>query len=91
MTEYNNRQWNYNRIQGVYNEFGLNFEGLIRSEYEKSILFEFGKDKESLISYRIQRIVADIKPSILNEWQIRKNSLNNKLEINEIRRILWKF
>lgn len=88
MTEYNNRQWNYNRVQGVYNEFFLIFKGFIRSEYERSILFEFGKDKESHIYYQIKRIVADIRTSIFNEWQIRKNSLNNKLEINEIRRIL---
>ncbi|MHA2196416.1 MAG: hypothetical protein ACXABO_12585 [Promethearchaeota archaeon] len=91
MTEYNKCQRICNRIQGVYNEFGLIFEGFIRSEYERSILFEFRRDKESYIHYPIKRIVVDENPSNFNEWQSRNNRLNSKLVINRIRRLLWTY
>jgi len=78
---------NYHVNQGVWHDYGLFLEGITRFEHEKSILFEFRKDKVSHISYKIKRIVADIKSPNFNEWQIRKDSLYNKLEINKIRRI----
>lgn len=90
MIEKFNYHRNYHVNQSVWHDYDLILEGIIRFEYGKSILLEFGKDKESLISYQIQRIVADIKPSNFNEWQIRKSSLNSKLEINEIGRVAWR-
>ena len=78
---------NYHVYQGVWHGYGLILEGIIRFEHEKSILFEFIKDKKSNISLQIKRIVAEIELSFFNEWQIWKNSLNNKLEISEIRRV----
>ncbi|MHA1986974.1 MAG: hypothetical protein ACW98D_10075 [Promethearchaeota archaeon] len=90
MKENFNSQWNYNGNQGVYNKYSLIFEGFIRSEYEESILLEFRKDKETIISYQLKRIVADVKPSNYNGWRIYKEGLRSNLEINEIWRVLWR-
>ncbi len=87
MTAELNYQWKNNVNQGVWRGYGLILEEIIRFEHEKSILFEFRKDKESHISYQVKRIVAEIGKSIFNEWQIRKDSLDKNLEINELRRV----
>ena len=86
MTEYNNCQRIYNVNQGVWHDYGLIKEGIIRFEYEKSILFEIRRNEESYIPYQIKRVVAETKPSNFNERLIRKNDLYNILKINELRR-----
>lgn len=90
MTENCNCQRKNNVNQGVWHDYVLIIEGIMRFEHEKSILLEFRKDKESLISYKIKRIVADTKPSSFNELQNRWNSFNNGFDINEIRRLSWR-
>jgi len=87
MIEKFNYHWNYHVYQGVWHGYGLILEGIIRFEHEKSILFEFIKDKESHISYKIKGIVAEIGTSIFYDWRIYKGILWNNLEINEIRRV----
>lgn len=87
MKEKFNSQWNYNGNQGVYNKHGLISEGFICFGHEKSILLEYRRDKKSHITYKSKRIVANIKSSIFNDWQIKGHSFNNKIYINKIRRV----
>ncbi|MGB5911334.1 MAG: hypothetical protein WBH31_09095 [Promethearchaeia archaeon] len=90
MKENFNCQRKNNVNQGVLHNYRLILEGIIRFEHEKSILFELRKNKESYISFKIKKIVADIKSITFNEWQIKKENFYNKLKINEIGRVPWR-
>ena len=72
--------------QGVYDEYDLIFEGFIRSEYKKSILFELGKDK-ILVGFLV--LITNSIASLTIKLKIYKSSIINNFKCGDLLKC-WK-